>query len=400
MVKLSVSEVNNYVKVLLEKDLYLSNICIKGEVSNFKRAMSGHLYFTLKDNKNAIQSVIFRSHAERMKMPIKEGVSILIKGKVSLYPVTGQYQFYGEKVVMTGVGNIYLEIEALKKKFQQEGLFEIEYKKQLPEAIETIGVVTSLKGAVLHDIKTVVASRNPSVKLVLIPVGVQGEKAPFEIAEAIESFNEYGKVDVLIVGRGGGSVEDLMAFNTEPVVRAIFNSKIPVISAVGHETDITLSDFVADVRGATPSQGAEIATENIWQKMTYYKNRLIKEKANVEKNIDNYYQQLDPIYEKLKNFKGDIENLNKSLDTYYGKLIREISVHLEIEKNALNHKGEKLHLMSPLALLNKGYSITYNDEKNIVKKVNDVSINDIIKTALSTGVLTCKVIGKEEENGC
>ena len=399
MVTLSVSEVNNYVKVLLEKDLYLLNIWIKGEVSNFKRAMSGHLYFTLKDSKNAIQSVIFRSHAERIKMPIEEGMSLLIKGKVSLYPVTGQYQFYGEEVVTTGVGNIYLEIEALKKKFQQEGLFEIEYKKQLPETINTIGVVTSLKGAVLHDIKKVVASRNPSVKVILIPVGVQGEKAPSEIAEAIETFNEYGKVDVLIVGRGGGSVEDLMAFNTEPVVRAIFNSKIPVISAVGHETDITLSDFVADIRGATPSQGAEIATENIWQKMAYYRNRLLKEKNNVEKNIDNYYQQLDPIYEKLKGFKEEVKTLNITLDVYYSKLVREINARLKIEKNALNHKGEKLHLMSPLALLNKGYSITYDDGKNIVKKVNDVSINDIIKTVLSTGSLTCQIIGKEEKNG-
>ena len=399
MVTLSVSEVNNYVKVLLEKDLYLSNIWIKGEVSNFKRAMSGHLYFTLKDNKNAIQSVIFRSYADRIKMPIEEGMSLLIKGKVSLYPVTGQYQFYGEEVVTTGAGNIYLEIEALKKKFQQEGLFEIEYKQQLPEKIDTIGVVTSLKGAVLHDIKKVVASRNPSVQIILIPVGVQGEKAPFEIAEAIETFNKYGKGDVLIVGRGGGSVEALMAFNTEPVVRAIFNSKIPVISAVGHETDITLSDFVADIRGATPSQGAEIATENIWQKIAYYRNRLIKEKNNVEKNIDNYYQQLDPIYDKLKSFKGEVKQLNKTVNAFYGKLLREMNAHLKIEKNALNHKGEKLHLMSPFALLNKGYSITYDDGKNIVKKVNDVSINDIIKTVLSTGSLTCKVIGKEKENG-
>lgn len=399
MVTLTVSEVNNYVKVLLEKDLYLSNIWIKGEVSNFKKAMSGHLYFTLKDDKNAISTVVFRSHAQRINMPLKEGMSILIKGKVSLYPVTGQYQFYGEEVVTTGVGNIYLEIEALKKKFQEEGLFEIEHKKSLPKKIETIGVVTSLKGAVLHDIKKVVASRNPSVNVILVPVGVQGEKAPAEIAAAIKTFNAYGKVDVLIVGRGGGSVEDLMAFNTEPVVRAIFDSTIPVISAVGHETDITLSDFVADIRGATPSQGAEIATENIWQQLAWYKNQLLKEKATIRKEIDNYYQRLDPIYDIFKNFKGEIENLKKSLESAYTQLKREMILHIENEKNALNHKGEKLHLMSPLALLNKGYSITYDEKKNIVKKVNDVSINDIIKTVLHTGSLTCKVIGKEEENG-
>ena len=255
----SVSQINNYIKRLFENDVFLQDIYIEAEISNFKAHSSGHLYMTLKDSGAAVNAVMFRSYAEKLKFMPEDGMKVLINGYISLYEKTGQYQFYVLSMEPAGKGALYIAYEQLKERLERSGVFDQKYKKDIPSYPKCVAVITSPTGAAVRDIIQVSGRRNPNVKIVVVPVLVQGDDAAPSIANAIESVNKWGQADTIIVGRGGGSIEDLWAFNEEMVARAIFESKIPIISAVGHETDFTIADFIADMRAPTPSAAAEIA---------------------------------------------------------------------------------------------------------------------------------------------
>lgn len=275
-------------------------------------------------------------------------------------------------------------------------MFEISHKKPLPDNINSIGIVTSSKGAAIHDIKKVIGQRNPFIELILYPVAVQGKEAIGEIVKGIQIFNSYKKVDVLIIARGGGSLEDLMAFNSEEVVRAVYASSIPIISAVGHETDITLIDYVADIRGATPSQGGEIATVNIRERLLWLKNILIINKDKIKNKIEDYYQELDLKGEKIVRLPVKIGEYKDMLIFQFKNLTKKLIVKTELEKLKIKHLGEKLHLVSPLQILNKGYSIVYNEASEIIKREKQVEIKGEVKIKLYDGTLNCLVTGKEK----
>ena len=395
--QITVKELNSLVKNLLENEILLQNIWIKGEVSNLKIAMSGHIYFTLKDENAAVSVALFKSQITANASQLKNGQQILVKGKISLYEKTGSYQLYAQEIEEAGIGNIYQQIEELKSKLIKEGIFDNIHKKDLPANIEKIGVITSSKGAVLHDIKKVVGKRNPFVEIIIYPVTVQGDEAPKEISKGIESFNKYGEVDVIIVARGGGSIEDLMAFNSEMVIREVYKSAIPVISAVGHETDTTLIDYVADIRGATPSQAAEIATINIRDRLSWLKDLLIKNENKILGRIESYYQDLDLKSDKLKNFHIRIKTNSETLENSFLNLKKYILNKIDKEQTRCNHIGEKLNLVSPLNILKKGYSIAYNEKGQVVNSSQKVKVDDKLKIKLYQGELSCVVTGKDIE---
>lgn len=396
---ITVKELNDYVKGVLENDQIINNVWIRGEISNLKHAMSGHYYFTLKDDEASISVALFKTYANNLDMKLRDGQEVLIKGKVSVYQKTGSYQLYAQVVEDMGLGNIFLQIEKLKQRLQKEGIFDVSHKKSIPERVERIGIVTSSKGAVIHDIQKVVNKRNPFVELIIYPVTVQGETAPLEIKRGIESLNRYGDVDVLIVGRGGGSLEDLMAFNDERVIRAIFNSSIPVISAIGHETDTTLCDYVADLRGATPSQAAEFATISLSDNFIWLKNRLKGNFNRITRLINEYYLNLDLKLEKFKTFSGKKDLLKDNLILNINNLERNFLRLLDLNKRLLKHQGEKLHILSPLALLTKGYSIVYDEDLKVVTDIDRINIGDEVNIRLAKGKLKCLVEGKEDING-
>lgn len=396
---ITVKELNDYVKGILENDQIINNVWIRGEISNLKHAMSGHYYFTLKDDEASISVALFKTYANNLDTKLRDGQEVLIKGKVSVYQKTGSYQLYAQIIQDMGLGNIYLQIEKLKQKLQKEGVFDSSHKKTIPTRVERIGVVTSSKGAVIHDIQKVVNKRNPFVELIIYPVTVQGETAPHEIKNGIEILNKYGGVDVLIVGRGGGSLEDLMAFNDERVIRAIFDSSIPVISAIGHETDTTLSDYVADLRGATPSQAAEFATNSLSDNFVWLKNRLKGNFNRLTRTINEYYLNLDLKLEKFKTFSGKKDLLKENLVLNITNLERNFMRLLDLNKRQLKHQGEKLHILSPLALLTKGYSIVYDDKKKVVTDIDEINIGSKVNIRLTNGRLNCQVEGKDDING-
>lgn len=396
---ITVKELNDYVKGILENDQIINNVWIRGEISNLKHAMSGHYYFTLKDDEASISVALFKTYANNLDIKLRDGQEVLIKGKVSIYQKTGSYQLYAQVIEDIGLGNIYLQIEKLKQKLQKEGIFDPSHKKPIPPRVERIGIVTSSKGAVIHDIQKVVNKRNPFVELIIYPVTVQGETAPHEIKKGIEILNEYGAVDVLIVGRGGGSLEDLMAFNDERVIRAIFASSIPVISAIGHETDTTLSDYVADLRGATPSQAAEFATISLSDNFIWLQNRLKGTFKKVSRIINEYYLNLDLKLEKFKKFSGKKDLLKENLVINITNLERNFMRLLDLNKRQIRHLGEKLHILSPLALLNKGYSIVYDDEKKVITDIASINIGDKVNIRLTNGRINCLVEGKDDING-
>ena len=391
---ISVKELNQYSKLLLERDPYFQNLWVLGEISNLKSAVSGHIYFTLKDDEAAVSVAFFRTYASAIGFPLKNGMQVIIRGKVSIYEKTGGYQLYGQKIQEFGQGNIQAKLEALKEKLRLEGLFDGNRKKPLPDRIRRIGIVTSATGAVVHDIATVVNSRNPFTELILYPVAVQGPSAPQDIIAGIQAFNRYGAVDVLIVGRGGGSGEDLMAFNDEGVVRAVAASVIPIISAVGHDTDNPLCDYAADIRGATPSQAAELATENIEDRWYWIMDRMRNALIRQDRRVNEQYQGLDLKLEKLKAYLVRGERLKEALLKVQERLAHNMTVSLKGQELKLRHLGEKLHLVSPLSLLSKGYAIVSDEEGRILRQVAQIDIGDDLDIRLLDGRLNCRVTGK------
>ena len=372
----AVSEVNQYLKQLLESQSDLHHIPVLGEISNFKRYQSGHCYFTLKDEKSALKCVMFKSSAAHLSFESQNGEKVVALGSISVYERDGVYQLYVTAMRRQGVGDLMQAYEALKEKLTKEGLFDESRKKPLPRLPRAIGIITSPSGAAVHDIITVSRRRNKGVKLILYPVKVQGEEAAGEIVRAIDFFHRHHLADLLIVGRGGGSIEDLWAFNEEPVVRAIAASKIPIISAVGHETDFTLSDFAADARAATPSQAAEIAVIDV----AAYRN-----------GIAFYWDKAAKLLEK------EIHENAQLADSLQQELTQAMAAELDAKKHRLSLMAAKLSALSPLTVLSRGYSITTTAGHRAVQGVSDVSVEDTIRTTVADGTISSVVSGIEKE---
>jgi len=368
-----VSELNFELKKLLEGNY--PDIWVEGEISNFHHHSSGHMYFDLKDENSKIRSVMFLGDNRNLKFIPEDGMKVLTRGEVTLYLRKGEYQIVVRYIEPKGKGALLIAFEQLKKKLKAEGLFDIKYKKPIPFLPSRIGVVTSLGGAVLHDIKNVLNRRFENHHLIISPSSVEGESASTEICRAIENLNKYGKVDVIILARGGGSLEALWAFNTEEVSRAVFSSEIPIISAVGHETDFTISDFVADLRAPTPSAAAEM---------------VIPEKSELLNQIYSYITRLKTSLPRVTT------NLKNQSNYLYGDLQKAISVIINERKSSFKNLSEKLNTLSPLAILSRGYSVCYMvPEKTIVKSSDDVKIGQQVDILLFKGDIVCKVLEKD-----
>ena len=395
---LDVSEANSYIKRILINDPILCNLKIKGEISNFKVHSSGNVYLSLKDQNSKINCVIFRNDYDR-NLNLENGTKVIVSGYISVYERDGSYQLYIKHIEIAGIGKLYIEFNKLKEKLQTEGLFDYKYKKPIPKIPKSIGVVTSPTGAVIRDIINVIKRRYPKVHIKLYPVKVQGEGAKDEICEGIRFFNEIHKVDTIIIGRGGGSIEDLWAFNEEEVARCVFESKIPIISAVGHEIDFTICDFVSDMRAPTPSAAAEIATSDVDD--LYFKLENIKSRMNKSlTNIVNYDEQkLKYTFNRINTILNDyiISDKIYDLDKIIEKLNNNIETRINKEEMNLKNLGSLLHNLSPLRTLDRGYSII-NKEDVVVNSVLKVSENDEIEVVLSDGSLDCTVnkINKKE----
>ncbi|NLK20928.1 MAG: exodeoxyribonuclease VII large subunit [Epulopiscium sp.] len=398
----SVSHINSYIKSLIDMDYILNNIAVQGEISNFKKHTSGHMYFTLKDKNSSISCIMFRSSASTLQFEPENGIGVIIRGSISVYEKTGQYQIYVNKMEKEGRGALYEAYENLKNKLQKEGLFGDENKKPLPNFPKSIGIITSPTGAALRDIIQVSKRRNPNIPLIIYPVLVQGIEAPKSIWDGIHAMNEYAKVDVIILGRGGGSIEDLWAFNDEAVARAISNSKIPIISAVGHEIDFTIADFAADLRAPTPSAAAELAVPLLseFQLKVESSNKsltaLIKEKINLGTHRLIHIQKRTP-------FKRPLEIIYKnqqSLDSLEKLLIKQIQYKLDKNKSHLSNAMKTLEALSPLNILLRGYSITTDDKGCNISSIKDVKISDTLNIYVKDGFIkSCVKAIKNKEEG-
>lgn len=390
---ISVTDLNRYIKEKIDGDEKLNNVLVKGEISNFKHHYTGHLYFTLKDENSLIKCVMFKGYAANLKFTPRDGMGVLVFGSISVFERDGVYQIYCKAMQEDGMGSLYTAYEELKQKLEKEGLFAKEHKKKIPFMPKVIGVLTSKTGAVIRDIINVSTRRNPNVYIRLLPVPVQGEGAGEKIAKAIELMNEKKLADVLIVARGGGSLEDLWPFNEEVVARAIYASQIPVISAVGHETDFSISDFVADLRAPTPSAAAELAVPNIMDvklSLTGYQNRYkiaLKKKTELmrmryEKCMTRrvFKEPLQPIHEKMLHLDVITKNIQSQ------------AIAIVKDKRAFAMKEiSKLDALSPLKTLTRGYSITQKGD-TIVSSVKELQTGDIITMRLKDGTKEAQVI--------
>ncbi|GFR34269.1 exodeoxyribonuclease VII large subunit [Thermobrachium celere] len=394
---LTVSELNLYIKELIEGTSELNNIVVKGEISNFKHHSSGHMYFTLKDNESKIKCVMFKGYNSYLKIKLEDGMKVLAKGYVSVYERDGVYQLYCTDIKKDGLGDLYLAYEELKKKLEAEGLFDERHKKKLPMLPRRIGVATSSTGAVIRDIINVSTRRFYNVDILLYPVKVQGEGAAQTIVEAIEYFNTRNDIDVIIIGRGGGSIEELWAFNEEIVARAIHNSKIPVVSAVGHETDFTIADFVADVRASTPSHAAEIVVPS-YSELVYKINTL---KNTLFSNVNNRLKR-DKIY--VENLRSKVKlyspqnriNVNyQYLDNLREKLINSVSNKFINKRHNLMLTIQKLDGLSPLKSISRGFAAVVKEEK-LIKSIQQLNKDDIIEVYFSDGKAICTINEKSE----
>lgn len=385
----TVSQVNKFIKQMVDKTPVLNNICIKGEISNFKRHFSGHCYLTLKDDGGVLRAVMFKGVADKLGYEPENGMKVLAAGRISVYERDGAYQLYIEDLKRDGLGSLYEAYEKLKKQLESEGLFDVSHKKPIPKFPKTVGVVTAKTGAAVRDIINVLNRRYPYAKVVLYPSLVQGENAAKNVCEAIEYFNEKNLADVLIVGRGGGSIEDLWAFNEEITARAIYNSKIPVISAVGHETDFTIADFVSDLRAPTPSAAAELAVPSaaeLKNRFNDYLKRLVLAQKSV---IVKKRSSLERI--KLKNVDALLDDYRLRFDNLLIQAQKSMKIVFERKKKILVQLSARMEAMSPLAVLSRGYSIAVDNDKNVIKSVNDINKDDEFELILSDGSKKCRV---------
>lgn len=395
----TVSQLNNYVKTMIDSDPCLTYIYVVGEISNFtNHYKTGHFYLTLKDSSSAIKAVMFRSNAARIKFEPQNGMKVICRGRASLFERDGSFQFYIDEMQPDGAGALQVAFEQLCEKLKNEGLFDEAHKKPIPKFPERIAVITSPTGAAVQDIKNVISRRCPCVEVVMCPVLVQGDGAAAQLCEAVEKVNELNCADVIIIGRGGGSIEDLWAFNDETLARTIFNSKIPMISAVGHEIDFTVCDFVSDLRAPTPSAGAELAVPDINDVrfmlsrleggvLSAYGNRISNLRSRVKLSAESYV---------LKNPENYISALRERLNLNSTKMKSSYSNRLSESREAFAALCAKLDAMSPLATIARGYSVAYVDKKPI-KSVDEVNLNDCLNVKLVDGVINCTVNNVSKE---
>lgn len=385
---LTVSQVNTYVKLLLDSDETLQYLWMRGEISNFKNHYStGHLYFSLKDEGGLIRSVMFRSQAQGLRFVPADGMKVLARGRVSSFPRDGQYQLYVEEMQPDGLGTLYLAYEQLRRKLEAEGLFDPARKKPIPKYPERIGIITSPTGAAVHDMMTVTGRRFPLAELLLYPAQVQGPEAPRQLVAGVEYFNRTGSVDVILIGRGGGSLEDLWAFNNETLARAVAASVIPVISAVGHESDFTICDFAADLRAATPSAAAEVAVPSAQELC----RTLEKMKQSLDRSLDG---RIDSLRRQLQTYATGralsapihlVSDRRMNLAFLSDKLDTLTAHKLSDSRSAFSALCGKLESLSPMAILSRGYSVVRNGEGTLVRSVADARPGDRVKIRFCDG---------------
>jgi len=391
----SVSELNGYIKRLLDDDVILSGVYVKGELSNYKVYPSGHHYFSMKDQESALKCVMFKGSASKLRFRPENGMSVVAFGRVSVYPRDGAYQLYVGEIAPDGVGDLSIAYEQLKEKLLKEGLFDERRKKGLPRYPMTIAVITSPAGAAVRDIIRILGVRWPCAKVIVMPVRVQGVEAPPEIAAAIRYANERGVADLIITGRGGGSIEDLWAFNDERVARAIFDSGIPVISAVGHEPDVTIADFVADVRAATPSNAAELAVPDISEVRNALQAAGVRMRQAIGREIMSRRQRLGELSGKraLQSPRYYIEDKRLMLDRFQEKLCAAAQRRLHANRERFARASAALDAMSPLKVLGRGYAIARRADGLIIKSAADVAPGDRLSVRLKDDEIKCIVEG-------
>ena len=393
---LSVSQINFYIKSIIENDGSLQFVLVTGEISNLTvHQRSGHIYLSLKDSNSVISAVMFAGNARRLKFRLENGMKVICRGRISVYEPSGRYQLYIEDMQPDGVGALTLAFEQLKKSLAQKGLFDNAHKKPLPKFPKTIGVITSPTGAAVQDITNIIRRRFPSADIVLAPVLVQGESAPEQLVRAVNKFSASKIADVVIIGRGGGSAEDLWAFNDEQLAYAVYNCETPIISGVGHETDFTVCDFVADVRASTPSAAAELAVPDRQELMSYYFKQkqyisamLDRKIKTVQLRLENQQRRMSASSPKLK-----AEQLEKQLSAKSEKLTRFMNTYISDKENKLFAAKGKLDGLNPLNVLNRGYAIAEKDEK-IITSSKQLKDGDDFTVILSDGKINAKVCGE------
>lgn len=395
----SVEALNEYVRRSLAADPMLRHIRLRGELSNFKRHSSGHWYFTLKDEAAAVNCAMFRQSAMSVSFLPQDGQSVILVGSVGLYAKTGQYQFYADEMLPGGLGELYLRFEALKERLGKEGLFDPSRKKPLPLLPRGVGIVTSRTGAVVHDICTVAWRRNPSMPLYLCPVNVQGEQAAGEIVRGLQTLDDLPQVEVIIVGRGGGSLEDLWAFNEEAVARAIFACRKPVISAVGHETDVTISDFVADVRAATPSAAAELAVMRRDELLSAARQPCERMRSLCEAALARNAAELARLENRLvrRNPTQYLQQIRSRLELLLSGMTARVEQRIGVQRFRVQQLATRLEAASPNTVLQRGYAIVTTAGRPVTSKA-DVSVGDEINVRVQDGAFVARVAGKESEN--
>ncbi len=415
---LSVSQLNRYIKSIMEQNMPLRDVFLRGEISNFKgQYASGHFYFTLKDKDAAIKAVMFRSYASQVRFTPENGMTVLVRGEVSVYERDGVYQLYCREMQPDGVGDLSLAFEQLKKKLSAEGLFDPAHKKPIPRFPQVIGIITAKTGAALQDMLNVLSRRYPSVVVLVRSVLVQGEKSAADLRSAVRQMDELGLCDLLIIGRGGGSLEDLWSFNDEALAREIYRCKTPIISAVGHEVDFTICDFVADLRAPTPSAAAELAVPDAkeLQTMLFSAERQMQEKVtarirllesrfgNQKRISDSLTAKISHLEEKLRGYENHqalktpyytIEKAQTKLDLQKKQLLDQIELCLEKETSRLGKNAGILDSLSPFKTLSRGYSAVSREGKHIIS-VKQIKKDDIVRLQFHDGAATAKIVGEE-----
>ena len=395
---LTISQINEYIRSMMDGDRLLNAVAVKGEISNYKMYPSGHHYFTLKDEGGALKSVMFKGNAMRLRFRPENGMQVIAMGKISVYPRDGAYQLYVSAMAMDGVGDLYAAFEQLKKKLAAQGLFDPAHKKPLPKYPGTIGIITSSAGAAVHDMLRILRKRYPLTQVKLLPVRVQGAEAPGEIAAAIRYANRYKLADLLIVGRGGGSIEDLWAFNDERVAYAIYESEIPVISAVGHEPDVTISDYVADLRAATPSNAAELAVPDRDALAESLDAMSAAMATALSRQLKTARQHLEVLSKSpaLQSPTGYLEQREKSLELLKNRLIAAENQNIHRNHNRYIALTAKLDAMSPLKVLTRGYALAQKEDGTVVRSVQQAELGERITVRVSDGRLSATVMEKKE----
>lgn len=393
----TVGQINRYIRNLLENDFILSSLLVKGEISNFKAHSSGHLYFTLKDASGALSCVMFRQDAAGLPFEPENGMQVVVYGQISLYEKTGQYQLYAEFLEPLGIGALQVAFEQLKEKLAAEGLFDGDFKREIPKNPSCIAVITSPTGAAVRDILQIVKRRDPNVKVAIFPTLVQGEQAAVDIVHSLKLVNEWGKADVIILGRGGGSMEDLWCFNDENVARAVFASEIPVISAVGHETDFTITDFVADMRAPTPSAAAELATMPLSERREAFHRLELRLERDVSALLTSCRRRLDllksrPVMERplerIYRTMMDVEETQQRLD-------KEMTNRLMQRAERWQYLTNRLEAASPLAVMSRGYVMAVTSSGKLLTSVKQAEVGDRVTLHLQDGKMETNIQEKE-----